>query len=136
MVGNIGLYYVCCELSKLGWNVLPTSRNAKGVDIVIYNHDTTLKRTIQVKALSKTNNVSCGNKNNLIADFLVICRDIFGERPEVFVMKMIDVKNALYKDCWLRHKIYEEEKNKDNWKIIEDGLEKKELGNIPAQQTS
>ena len=29
IVGNVGLYYVCYELSKRGWNVLPTSRNAK-----------------------------------------------------------------------------------------------------------
>jgi len=53
IVGNIGLYYVCFELSKRGWNVLPTSRNAKGVDIVIYNQDATKKHTIQVKALTK-----------------------------------------------------------------------------------
>jgi len=37
IVGNIGLYYVCYELSKRNWNVLSTTRNAKGVDIVIYN---------------------------------------------------------------------------------------------------
>ena len=36
ITGNAGLYYVCYELTKRGWNVLPTSRNAKGVDIVIY----------------------------------------------------------------------------------------------------
>jgi sensor histidine kinase YesM len=28
-VGNEGLYYVCYKLSSFGWNVLPTSRNAK-----------------------------------------------------------------------------------------------------------
>lgn len=41
VVGNVGLYYVCYELSKRGWNVLPTSRNAKGVDIIIYNQAVT-----------------------------------------------------------------------------------------------
>lgn len=34
-VGNIGLFYVCYRLSRLGWNVMPTSRNARGVDIVL-----------------------------------------------------------------------------------------------------
>jgi len=26
LVGNVGLYYICYELSKRDWNVLPTSR--------------------------------------------------------------------------------------------------------------
>jgi hypothetical protein len=29
-VGNIGLHYVCYRLSRFGWNVMPTTRNAKG----------------------------------------------------------------------------------------------------------
>jgi hypothetical protein len=39
LVGNMGLYYICYELSKRGWNTLPTSRNARGIDIVIYSQD-------------------------------------------------------------------------------------------------
>jgi len=30
LVGNAGLYYVCYELSKRGWNVMPTSRMREG----------------------------------------------------------------------------------------------------------
>lgn len=36
IVGNMGLYLACYELSKAGWNVMPTSRNAKGVDLIAY----------------------------------------------------------------------------------------------------
>ena len=36
-VGNIGLFYVCYRLSRLGWSALPTTRNAKGIDIVLYS---------------------------------------------------------------------------------------------------
>jgi hypothetical protein len=32
---------------------MPTSRNARGVDIIAYNRDCSKKITIQVKALSK-----------------------------------------------------------------------------------
>jgi hypothetical protein len=39
IVGNIGMYYVCYQLSRLGWNVMPTARNAKGVDITAYSPD-------------------------------------------------------------------------------------------------
>jgi len=37
IVGNIGMYYACYQLSKLGWNVMPTARNAKGIDIIAYS---------------------------------------------------------------------------------------------------
>lgn len=29
ITGNIGLYYVCYELSRKGWKVMPTARNAR-----------------------------------------------------------------------------------------------------------
>jgi hypothetical protein len=34
VTGNTGLYYCCYRLSLLGWNVMPTARNARGVDIL------------------------------------------------------------------------------------------------------
>ena len=48
LVGNIGLFYVCYVLSREGWNCLPTSRNAKGIDLVIYSQDANKMHTIQV----------------------------------------------------------------------------------------
>jgi hypothetical protein len=30
IIGNAGLYYWCYRLSLLGWNVMPTARNARG----------------------------------------------------------------------------------------------------------
>ena len=91
ITGNIGLYYVCYELSKLGWNVLPTSRNAKGVDIVIYDQSGKETRTIQVKALSYRNAVPISNLNSLIAEYLVIASKV-GEKgnPEIFVTRIDD----------------------------------------------
>ena len=61
-VGNIGLFYVCYRLSRLGWNVMPTARNAKGIDILIYSQDASQTRTIQVKTLSKGSPVPLSNK--------------------------------------------------------------------------
>ena len=37
VTGNIGLYYVCYRLSRRGWNVMPTARNARGIDMIAYN---------------------------------------------------------------------------------------------------
>jgi hypothetical protein len=56
-VCNIGLFYVCDRLSRMGWNVMPTARNAKGIDTLIYSQDASQTRTIQVKTLSKGNPV-------------------------------------------------------------------------------
>ncbi|PSN88098.1 hypothetical protein B9Q03_09635 [Candidatus Marsarchaeota G2 archaeon OSP_D] len=39
ITGNAGLFYVAYKLSTMGWNVLLTSRNAKGIDIVAYSED-------------------------------------------------------------------------------------------------
>ena len=68
-VGNIGLYYVCYWLSLFGWNVLPTSRNTKGIDIIIFSQDATRKMSIQVKTLSKRNPVPLVEKPDNLTTF-------------------------------------------------------------------
>ena len=50
VVGNVGLYYVCYRLSGLGWNVMPTARNARGIDVVIYSQDA--KKTFSGEVLA------------------------------------------------------------------------------------
>lgn len=127
LVGNGGLYYVCYELSKRGWNVLPTSRNARGVDIAIYNQSATETHTIQVKALSKRDPVPLGsNLDNLIAEYMVICRKVFDEKPEIFVARMHEIREKIIKRAkgerlshWLDTSDYEP--FKDKWEKIGDG---------------
>ena len=129
IVGNIGLYYVCYELSKRGWNVLPTSRNTRGVDIIIYSQKAQRKYTIQVKSLSKKDPVPLGSDlENLFGDYLVICRKVFEDRPEIFIAKIDYIKNSGLiceenkdgkKSYWFQPKEYEQ--FKDNWEIIGDG---------------
>lgn len=53
LTGNVGLYYCCYRLSLMGWNVMPTARNARGVDIIAYSRDASRFVGVQVKALSK-----------------------------------------------------------------------------------
>ena len=54
IVGNIGLYYACFKLSELDWNVMPTSRNARGIDVVCFSMDGARMLTIQVTLPAKT----------------------------------------------------------------------------------
>ena len=57
IVGNTGLYYACYRLSALGWNVMPTARNTRGMDVVCFSVDGKTVRTIQVKSLTKADTV-------------------------------------------------------------------------------
>lgn len=128
LIGNIGLYYVCYELSKRGWNVLPTSRNARGVDIVIYSQDAKETHTIQVKALSKKSPVPLGEKlDNLIAEYFIICREVIGDRPTCFIAKTREIHNLIHRrekngkvSFWFQPKDYD--RFKDKWEIIGKGF--------------
>jgi hypothetical protein len=127
LVGNMGLYYICYELSKRGWNALPTCRNARGIDVMIYSQDAVRKYTIQVKALSKRAPVSLGNKlDSLYADYLIICRNVL-KQPEIFIAKIADIMTSIHKgekdgrlSYWLQPKDYEI--FKDSWDVIGKGF--------------
>ncbi len=127
VVGNIGLYYVCYELSRRGWNVLTTSRNARGVDVVIYNQSGTETHTIQVKSLAGRNAVGGMNPENQIAEFLIVCRKVFEDKPECFIARIDEIKNLITSNVgkdgktkyWLNYKNYEQFREK--WDEIGDG---------------
>lgn len=52
ITGNIGLYHVARELSRAGWNVMPTVRNAKGADLYAASEDELIIHPVQVKSHS------------------------------------------------------------------------------------
>lgn len=124
LVGNIGLYYVCYELSRRGWNALPTSRNAKGVDVVIYNESASRKYTIQVKGLTKHNPAPFGSSlDGMIADFVVICVGVLDEKPQTYIATKEEVMSRMHegvkdgkRSYWLQPKGYES--FKDRWDKI------------------
>jgi len=124
VVGNAGLYFVCYELTKRGWNVLPTSRNARGVDIVIYDEDAKRKHTVQVKALSRRDPVPMGTSlDHLIADYFVVCTKVLGPTPEIYIIRGSEVAGLVHKgekdgkvSYWLQPKSYEAHKNA--WGLI------------------
>ena len=125
LVGNIGLYYVCYELSRRGWNAMPTSRNARGVDVVIYNQKATESHTIQVKSLSKGNPAPFGSTlNTLIAEYVFVVNNVF-ETPNIFIVDTPTAKRLIHegikngkKSYWFQQKDYV--KFKDNWDIIQN----------------
>lgn len=51
--GNLGMFLVCAELSKLNLIAMPTSRNTKGHDIVVLNPQTNKAVGLQVKCTDR-----------------------------------------------------------------------------------
>lgn len=97
IVGNIGLYWSCYHLSKLGWNVMPTSRNARGVDIIAYNRNCSTFKTIQVKTLSRKSAVPLGSTiDNIIAEYWIIVNQV-QTNPQSYIMLADEVRMAAHR---------------------------------------
>jgi len=124
-VGNVGLYYVAYRLSRLGWNVMPTARNARGIDLLIYSNSANLKLAIQVKALSKANPVPLGpHLEHVASDYWVICRNVATE-PECFILTPAEVSRRAHRgekegrvSYWLQPRDYATEEFRDRWDRI------------------
>ncbi len=94
ITGNIGLFFVCYVLSRRGWNVLPTSRNAKGIDILAYskNGEKPLPIQVQVKGYTEKGRPWIfKNENDVIADFYVTARSVY-RIPKTYILTKEEVK--------------------------------------------
>jgi hypothetical protein len=126
VTGNVGLYYVCYKLSRLGWNAMPTARNAKGVDIIAYDEGCTRKVGIQVKTLSARDPVPLGKSiDSLMGDLWIIVNDV-DKDPCVFIMKPQEVQERAHRgekdgrvSFWLQPKSYETDAFRDKWERLE-----------------
>jgi hypothetical protein len=87
------LYWHCCyRLSLLGWNVMPTARNARGVDIIAYSGDASRFIGVQVKALSKRSPVPLGlSLDKCMGDFWIIVTKATSE-PATYILTPSEVR--------------------------------------------
>jgi hypothetical protein len=82
VTANIGLYFAAYRLSQMSWNVMPTARNARGIDLVAYNAAADRYLCIQVKALSKQAPVPLGAQiDNLMGEENYGLRISHDQRP-------------------------------------------------------
>jgi hypothetical protein len=140
VTGNVGLYYCCYRLSLLGWNVMPTSRNARGIDIVAYSENGKTFRSIQVKSLSKRAPVSVGTSLDKVAgEFWVIVNRIAGvlsgdptvpiaKQPTAYILSSAEVKDLAHPSgtgdkvtFWIEPKDYDKDAYKEKWEKINTG---------------
>jgi len=130
IVGNIGLYYVCFRLSELGWNVMPTSRNARGVDIICFSMDGRRMLTIQVKSLSKRNPVPLGTGlDKIMGDFWIVANSLGSGEPRTYILLPHEVRARAHRgekdgtiSYWLQPKQYAVEEFEEKWQRIGTGL--------------
>jgi hypothetical protein len=114
VVGNVGLYYVCYHLSRRGWNVMPTARNARGIDLIAYNKEGTEFIGVQVKALSKKAPVPLGTSlDKVMGDFWIIVNNLASNNPSAYVMYPKEVKSLAHRgekegrvSYWLQPRSY------------------------------
>lgn len=128
LTGNVGLYYCCYKLSLLGWNVMPTARNARGVDIIAYSRDASTFHGIQVKALSKRTPVPLGTSlEKIMGDFWIIVNKV-ATTPSAFILTPEEVRQRAHKgekegriSYWLQPGDYELESFREAWERIGHG---------------
>ena len=128
LTANIGLYYVCYQLSRRGWNVMPTARNARGIDIVAYQGSGKDFIGIQVKTLSGRLAVPLNKapeQGELPGDYWIIVTNVAADSdpptaPDVFVMLPGEVKKKAVQNqkrgtWWLERKSYNSANYRDKW---------------------
>ena len=135
VVGSIGLYHACCELSRRGWRVSLTrrgwkhiSRSIRGTDINLLNKSGTSDLTIQIMVVLDSAPVPFGNQiDNLSADFVMFCGSIKNDElvnsvrpiPDMFIMSKEEIISAATQNngnYWLNESEYK--LHKDKWKKI------------------
>jgi hypothetical protein len=105
---------------------MPTARNARGIDILIYSRDAKRTHTIQVKALSKRAPVPLGSHlDNLFGDYFVICTKVATAVPECYVLTPVEVRNHAHRgekegrvSYWLQPKQYETPRFREAWQRV------------------
>ncbi|MCJ2127591.1 hypothetical protein [Methylobacterium sp. E-045] len=115
LTGNAGLYHVARELSRLGWHVMPTTRNARGADLYAASVDERVVLPIQSKALSKRVPVPLGGRlDTLRSQWWVVTVNANTSVPVCYVMTLDEVKSGAHRGVneagkvsfWLQPKAY------------------------------
>jgi hypothetical protein len=112
----------------MGWNVMPTARNARGVDVIAYSQDATRMIGVQVKALSKRNPVPLGaSLDKIMGQYWVIINKV-ATSPSAYILLPEEVR-ALAKrgekegrvSYWLQPREYDTESFHEKWERIGGG---------------
>lgn len=124
LAGNGGMYHVARELSRRGWNVMPTVRNARGADLYAASEDESTVLPIQSKALSKRDPVPLGGSLETMRSlWRIITINANSASPTCYVLTLDEVKAAAHRgenasrkiSYWLPPKAYALPKYLEAW---------------------
>lgn len=121
ITGNAGLNYAAWQLSRRGWHVMPTIRNAKGSDMIVTDADETVFFGVQSKGLSKRWPVPLGlDLAALRSDWWVITIHANSDSPVCYVLHINDVRSLATQDknggrWWLEPKAYDRDEFREAW---------------------
>jgi hypothetical protein len=130
VVGNVGMYFAVYRLSMMGWNVMPTARNARGVDLLAYDARARRYKGIQVKAVSKEiPPIPLGKSvDELMGDWWIIVTNAATTNPVCFIMKPDEVMRHAHRgekegriSYWLQSKKYNVDEFREAWDRIGRG---------------
>jgi hypothetical protein len=130
VTGNVGMYFAAYRLSQMGWNVMPTARNARGIDLLAYDATADRYLGIQVKSLSRLRPpVPLGKSlDNFLGNWWIIVTKAATGDPSCFIMKPEEVKRLAHRGekdgrvgYWLRASKYHTDKFREAWDRIGRG---------------
>lgn len=121
VTGNSGLNYAAWQLSRRGWHVMPTIRNARGSDLIVTDADETVFFGVQSKALSKRQAVPLGKGiDELRSEWWVITINANSDRPACFILRNAEVRALASQDrnggaYWLEPSAYDRDEFREAW---------------------
>ena len=124
MTGNAGLNYAAWQLSRRGWHVMPTIRNARGSDLIVTDADESVFFGVQSKGLGKRHAVPLGRDiDGLRSDWWVITVHANSDAPVCYVMRLDEVRQLAAQDAnggayWLNPPAYDRDEFREAWQRI------------------
>ncbi len=93
LTGNIALFHAAWQLSRQGWNVMPTTRSAKGADLILTKPDESEVRFVQVKGVKGKGNIFLKpNLEGLQSAWWIIVSYAETAQPVSYVLTLEEVK--------------------------------------------
>lgn len=121
ITGNAGLYHAAWQLTRRGWHVMPTVRNARGSDLIVTNAEETVFFGVQSKALSTRVPVPLGlDLEPLRSDWWIITIHARTERPVSYTLKLEEVRSLAFhsktgSSKWLQPPAYDRDDFREAW---------------------
>jgi len=127
LTGNAGLFHISWELTRRGWNVMPTVRNARGAGLYAApadNEEAVIP--IQSKALSKRAAVPLGaDLERLRSRWWIITLGANSDDPVCYILTLSEVKRLASRDkgknqaYWLEAKHFDKPEFREAWERLE-----------------